>query len=94
MSTIVVSPPLSVGRYLKAQLKSISLSGLKASKKMGLNQSTLSRFFRDEISMSDDMAVKIHQAFGTPLDTLFNMDAEFRIWRNTRALAAIQTESK
>ncbi|BED91493.1 hypothetical protein PspMM1_39610 [Pseudoalteromonas sp. MM1] len=71
----VLSAPTGASSIVKRKLNSKGINSSTAADKMGVNPSTLSRFFNGS-DLSISLAAKLSHHFGFDIDMLFNLEAQ------------------
>lgn len=80
--------PLTTAQFLADHLKKLELNATQASRKMGVSQSTLSRFLAGKSALTIELAIRIAKTFPLPLEALFRYDAGYKIWQAKQLLNA------
>ena len=71
----VLSAPSGAASIVKRKLNKEGINASTAAHKMGINPSTLSRFFNGS-DLSISLAAKLSQHYDFDIETLFNLEAQ------------------
>ena len=71
----VISTPTGAASLVKRKLEKQGINSSTAANKIGVNQSTLSRFFNGS-DLSISLAAKLSQHYDFDIETLFNLEAQ------------------